>query len=381
MNAARIGENAANLASAATAEPTERAAAASEQAAEPQAPSVDALLAELERTQEPSRLCSLCVALGRAGDEVAIDALGRLASHPAPEVASAALSAISRIGGSLARAALEQRLSAAPDSELEGIVEAVVALGGDDASEVLRRAARSRRVALRTAAGGAIEQFDEGWVHELMLEKLAGPEALRGDTYFADTLEPKAVPRLEELARQSAGELQAAALTALVQQGPPGHARVERLAFDEELGDAVLEAAKDVRGLRRTLRAASIERLRVGGLTSSAVFDYLARDLTDEAREALRQAAREPASSERALDALASRGDTASRRVLVELARDGNRELACLAQMKLLERPDSRAWEDIARVRAPGLVPAVRQALQSLNAPEASGRGWLAIEK
>ena len=245
---------------------------------------------------------------------------------------------------SAAVALLSSRFNDAPDADLAEIAGQLASRGGPAAHEVLLRAAGSTRPAKRAAALDALATLDTPDVQAFMLEQLNGPEPSLGVvSYFADCQEPRALLALERLARRAPPTLRSAVLASLFSQGPDAEATVVRLLQgDEDLALALLETQPTTAAIRRALRQASVSRLRAGAITGGRVFDFLERDLSAEAREALLQATRDPASAPRALAALASRGDRASLDALQRLANDSDRELAARATCQLRAQTQAR---------------------------------------
>jgi hypothetical protein len=249
-------------------------------------------------------------------------------------------------------------------------------MGGSEAHQLLEQAAHSNREALRLAAASALVDIDTPDVRAFMLRELEGSGAEAALGYFADAVEPQAVPLLERLARDRRGNLPVLAVQALVNQGAPGRAAIARLLHDDpndEAVQAIFDSARTVLSLRPTLRAAAIERLRAGATSHGSWYDYLAEDLSDEARDALASAAREVGSSSGAISALASRGDTASVASLDQLSRDPDPRVAKQARSALLHAADSRALPAlVAALGSP--EPEIRQdamiGLLEMNASE-----------
>ena len=271
------------------------------------------------------------------------------ADEPAPDgppraLRSDAPSARVRDDQSAAAALLAARFKDAADADLAEIAEQLASLGGSRAREVLFRAARSIRPTLRVAALDALGTLDTADVHAFMLEQLNGAEPSLGVVnYFAGCQEPRALPALERLARSAPPTLRSAVLASLFNQGADAEPTVARLLQgDEALVQALLETEPTTAAIRRALRQASVWRLQGGAITGGRVFEFLERDLSAEAREALRQATRDPASAARALAALANRGDRASLRALQQLANDSDRELAARATCQLRSQTGAR---------------------------------------
>ncbi len=290
-----------------------------------------------------------------SGDGAALNSLFELESHGSQAVASAALDGIAQIGGERARYFLVQRLGEAPDAELSNISQALAQLSDPLAREALRAATHSARASVRGAAFEALSTLDTDDVRDFMLARLTPADAAASIAYFADCREPRALPALEQLARQAPAELRSSVLEALFAQGRIAEAATERLLrADAEVCDAVLDTRPLPAGMRGALRQASIARLRAGGITTGSVFDFLEQDLSSDAREALVEAAHEPASAERALSALSTRGDRASLDALDRLSHDSDRGLSARAQCALWSQPDSRTQRVASRVAQRG---------------------------
>ncbi len=309
--------------------------------------------------------------LAESGNQAALDSLITIFEHAAPQVASAALKGIVQIGGARARTYLAQRFNDAKSSDLSELAQALAELGGAEAHAILIQAAHSTRVSTKDAAREAIASLDTPDARSFMLEELSGPDATQAVAYFADCQDARAVTVLEGLARDSAADLRRSAITALFAQGESAHAAIERLLQgDEEVSNDVLESPAPTADLRQAQRNTSIARLRVGALTTGRVFDFLARDPSPAAREALLQSAHDSASAESAITALSTRGDSASLAALSRLADDSDPELASRAACALLAAPDSRTHPFLLRAerKLPGQAAA---ALLRIDAPEA----------
>lgn len=354
----------------------ERAKMEVETTSDPQAPpkrdASSTALAELAQS-DGARQLELISALAEAKDEPAVDALTALSERASPEVASAALHAIAVIGGERARLWLEQRLNLARESEQSRFAEALATLGGPEARATLLAAAKtSARGSTRRAALDALGTVDSEDVRAWMLHELAGPAPAAAVHYFADCVEPLALPALEALVRASDTELREQAALALVAQGEAAYPTLARLLRAEiETADAVLNAAKGVLSLRPTLRSASVARLREGALTTGAVFDYLAEDLSPAALQALIEAARDEGSASSAISAIARRGDPLSLRALGALSRDADPEVATQALCAQFRSPDSRARPVLLGAESDVTRETVAAALLSIGAPEA----------
>jgi len=246
--------------------------------------------------------------------------------------------------GDAALADLARRFSDAADGDLAELAGAIASLGGGSARQVLFTAARSSRPTSRVAALEALSTVDLPEVRDFMLAQLNEREPLLAAiNYFADCQEPRALPALERLARDASAELRSAVVASLYAQGESATAVIARLLqADDELSDALLEAAPTSATARTLLRRASIQRLRAGAITQGRVFDFLEQDLSSEAREALLDAAHDPASAGRALGALSRRGDRASLTALERLTRDFDRGLAAQATCALRTETGAR---------------------------------------
>jgi hypothetical protein len=310
------------------------------------------------------------VSAPRASDDrPALEALIAIAQRAEPQQSRAALESIAQMGGDRARQFLSGRFDDANDAQLPEFASALATLGDAPARAVLLRAARSRRPATRSAAFDALSKLDTADVREFMLQALAQFEPLAAASYFSNCRELRALPALERLAKSGDSSLQRVAIDALFAQGANAEPALLRLLGEnDELCDALLEGRPSTPFARRALRRASIERLRAGALTSGRVFDFLQRDLSGEAREALVEASRDPASSESALNALSARGDSASLRALSALSNDAERALAQRASCALLSAPDSRSHPFLLRVDRSDLKSQAGAALLHINA-------------
>lgn len=311
--------------------------------------------------------------LGERHDDDALATLIAIADHGAPAVQDAAIDGIVQIGGKEARSYLAQRMSDAPEGELSQIARALARTGGVEAHEILFRAARSARPALRTEARTAIATLDTPDVRAFMLEQLQDAEPEPAVIYFADCADARAIPALERLARDSAADLRSSAITALFAQGDAGNAAVTRLLDENgELADAVLQSNLPTPAAHRAVLTASIARLRRGGFSSGPVFDFLGHDFSSEGLNALAAAAREEATASSAITALQTRGDAAALNVLARLANDANRTVSDNATCALVSAPDSRSRSYLLRLDE-HMRSAVTTALADIDAPEAAG--------
>ena len=302
-------------------------------------------------TAAPSReVLSQVNALTDRGDGPALESLIDLAIHGSRSVASAALTGIAQIGGDRARSFLAQRFRDASDLELPSFAGALAQLGDAQSRELLRQAARSPRSSARAAALEALSTLDTIDVRDFMLNQLTTADPTVSVSYFSDCRDPRALPALERLAREAPLALRRSVVDALFAQGALAQPAITRLLrVDEQTSNVVLDTRPTPLGARLALRQASIERLRAGAITTGSVFDFLEQDLSDESREALLRAAREPASAERALSALATRGDRASRSALAKLGNDSDRGLAARAACALQSQLDSRTQQSPLR--------------------------------
>jgi len=309
-------------------------------------------------------------ALAASSDDAALDGLIAIAQAGEPKLVSAALDGIALIGGDRARQFLARRLGAATDAQLPELASALATLGDAPARAILQSAARSPRPALRGAAFDALTTLDTADVREFMLQALAGVEPIAAANYFWNCREPRALPALERLAKSGDSVQRRAAIDALFAQGASAESAILRLLReDDELCDAMLEGQPLTPFSRQALRRASIERLRAGALTTGSVFEFLQRDLSLDGREALVQAARDPASSDSALSALSARGDTSSLRALSALADDADQGLSQRAACALLSQPDSRSHPFLSRSNRANLRSEAAAALLRINAP------------
>jgi hypothetical protein len=206
-----------------------------------------------------------------------------------------------------------------------------------------------------------------------MLRALAGTDVTPALDYFKNCAEPRAVASLERLARDSAPGRSLGAVEALVAQGKGARASLLRLAqTDSDAASSVFSAASSLLSLRPALRALSIARLGTGVRVDREIFEFLAQDRAPDALSALTAAAREPALSNGAFDALRLRGDPDSNAALLQLQRSSDPELACEASHGLLEQPDSRSLATISRAMSSLPVRQTVRALLSIGAPEGS---------
>jgi len=303
----------------------------------------------------------------------ALEALIATALRDDAESRSAALEGIAQLGGDRAREFLARRFDTASDAELSELASALATLGDAPARAILRVAARSPRPATRSAAFEALSTLDSADVREFMVQALDFVDPSPAASYFALCREPQALPGLERLARNGDSDQRRVAIEALFAQGASAEDAIFRLVRgDDELCDALLEGQPHTPAARRALRRASIARLREGALSSGSVFRFLEQDLSDEAREALVQAARDPGSRDSALSSLSARGDSGSLRALSTLSNDTERGLAVRAACALLSQPDSRWRPFILRSNRARSPDAAAAALESINAP--SGR-------
>ncbi|HYQ01445.1 MAG TPA: HEAT repeat domain-containing protein [Polyangiaceae bacterium] len=326
---------------------------------------------------EPTRLPQLNPPPENA-DAAALDALIANAQSDDTDLRHAALDAIARIGGDRAREFLARRLDAASDSELPDLAWALATVGDAQARALLRAAAQSSRPATRSAAFEALATLDSADVREFMVRALDFVDPSPAVSYFSNCREPQALPGLERAARKGDADLRRVAVEALFTQGASAEGTLLRLLREnDELCDALLEAQQPTPAARQTLRRASIARLRAGALTSGPAFDFLQRDLSSEAREALVRAAHDPGSRDSALSALSARGDTASLRALSTLSNDVERPLAERAACAMLSQPDSR-WRPFLsganRANRTSLPDATAAALQRIHVASTGGR-------
>jgi hypothetical protein len=307
-----------------------------------------------------------------SSDGAALEALIAIVQRGERAQLSAALAGIAEIGGDRAREFLARRFDQAIDADLPELAGALATLGDAPARALLRHAARSLRPAARSAAFDALSTLDTEDVRELMLQALSNVEPSAAVGYFSNCREPRALPALERLAQRGDESLRRAAIDALFAQGASAEATILRLLReDDALCDAMLEGQPTTQVARQALRRVSIDRLRAGALTMGPVFDFLQRDLSNEGREALVQAARDPASSETALNALSARGDLGSLRALDALANDSEQSLAERAACALLSMPDSRSRPYLLRPHRANLKTEAAAALLRINAPGA----------
>ena len=341
----------------------------------PKARAVSSPSAPIEATrrrpdaEETREAISAGYALGASGDADALEALIAIAERGEPKSSRATLDGIAQIGGDRARQFLAQRFSQAAAAELPALASALATLGDAPARALLQSAARSAGVATRGAALAALATLDTPDVREYMLLALDDADPSAAAAYFADCREPRALPALERLARDGNPALRRTAIDALLAQGVAAQpALVRLLSEDDELCDALLEGQPRTVEARQALRKASVARLREGALTGGRVFDFLQRDLSRDAREALLQAARDAASSESAMNALSARGDGESLRALSTLANDGDAGLAQRAACALFTQPDSRSLPFLLRLPRADSKSQAGAALVHINA-------------
>lgn len=300
----------------------------------------------------------------------ALDALIAAAQQDDPASRSAALEGIAQLRGDRAREFLARRFDAASDAELSELASALATLGDAPARALLRAAARSARAAKRSAAFEALSSLDSPDVREFMVQALDFADPSPAASYFSLCREPQAIFGLERVARNGDSDQRHAAIDALFAQGELAEDAIFRLVRgDDELCDALLEGQPRTPAARRALRRASIARLREGALSSGSVFQFLERDLSGEAREALVAAARDPGSRDSALSSLSARGDSGSLRALSTLANDVERGLSERAACALLAQPDSRWRPFLLRPNRARLPDATAAALERINAP------------
>lgn len=304
------------------------------------------------------------------GRTASLEALIAAAQQDDPESRSAALESIAQMGGDRARGFLARRFDAASDAELSELASALATLGDAPARAILLAAARSARPATRSATFEALSTLDSADVREFMVQALDFLDPSPAASYFSNCREPRALPGLERMARQGDADQRRVAIEALYAQGPYAEDTILRLArADDELCDALLEGQPHTTAARHALRRASIARLHEGALSSGSVFQFLERDLSGEAREALVRAARDPGSRDSALSSLSARGDNDSLRALSTLSNDVERGLAERAACALLSHPDSRWRPFLLRANRARLLDATAAALERINAP------------
>jgi hypothetical protein len=306
------------------------------------------------------------------GGRAAIETLISLAQRDDTTVASTALQSIGQLGGERALQFLSEQLRTAPDEGLGAVTNALASMGGPQARDALRAATRSPRSSVRDASFSALMGFDTADVRQLMLDTIDGPDPGPALSYFVDCHEPRALPALARLARSAPLELSSVALDALLAQGASAEAWVTRLLREDvELNDALLARPPHTLGALHALRSASIARLREGAVSAGPLFDFMERDLTNETREALLLAARDPASADAAVNALARRGDAPSLAALSQLANDSDRSLSARAVCALASDPDSRSRLPLQRASHGKGQATVARALLHINAPGA----------
>ncbi|HEY3666816.1 MAG TPA: HEAT repeat domain-containing protein [Polyangiaceae bacterium] len=306
------------------------------------------------------------------GRQATLETLIALAQRDDTTAASNALQSIGQLGGERALQFLSERLRTAPDEELGAVTTALASLGGLQAREALRAATRSSRSSVREASFSTLMGFDTADVRQLMLDAINGPDPSPALGYFIDCHEPRALPTLARLARSAAPEINSVALDALLAQGMSAEAWITRLLREDlDLNDALLARPPHTLGALHALRSASIARLREGAVSTGPLFDFMERDLSNETREALVLAARDPASADSAVNALARRGDAPSLAALSQLANDSDRTLSARAVCALAADPDSRSRLPLQRASHGKGQAAVARALLHINAPGA----------
>jgi len=304
------------------------------------------------------------------GDAAALEALIAIAERGEPRLLSGALEGIAQIGGDRAREFLARHFEAATDAELPAFASALATVGDDRARAMLRAAAGSARSATRSAAFDALSSLDTADVREFMVRALNSTDPLPAASYFLNCREPRAISGLEQAARSGDSDLTRVALDALFAQGASAEAAIDRLLReDDELCDALLEGQPPTLSARKALRRVSIARMHAGALTSERVFEFLQRDLSSEARDALVEAAHDPTTRQSALAALSARGDSGSLRALSALANDNEPGLAEHAACALLSQPDSRSQPHLLRSNGGHLREETAAALLRINAP------------
>ena len=326
--------------------------------------------AEERRAPEPS--IAQVQALVEHGDAAALDTLLAAARSTQHGLVTAAIDGIAHIGGDRARQFLIERLAHSTDAELYEVAGALATLGDAKARDALRDATHSPRKAIRDAAFGALAGIDTADVRELMLNALNGPDPFSAVNYFLDCREPRALPALEHLARVSSPDVGRSAIDALLAQGASAQSTLERLLHDDvDLFDAILATPPRAVGGLRAVRAAGIARLREGAVAAGPLFEFLERDLTPASREALVEAARDPASRDLALSALARRADSASLAALSQLSNDSDESLSVRATCALASDPDSRSRVPLLRATRSNVRARAANALVKINAPGA----------
>jgi HEAT repeat protein len=363
------------VAAAPSAHPDEDAAGTALVAlAEAHAPDATARILEalaLPRTaKQKSRLVA---ALGETGDESAVAPLTGLLTDG--ELRATAIQALGRIGGPKARPVLDRLLAQAPDRELGTVVSAMD--GYADGEALMVRALGERRKALRDAAANALRDRDTANVRELMRRELDGAEPERLEmalAYYADAVDPSAIPPLARLARDARPAVGGAAVGALVAQGPRAHEPLAALLRENrEASAAVLSAARETLSLRPALRDAALHRLREGSVRAGSILDYLAGDLSQEALDALVTAARTAHQPGPLVQALAARGDASSLEALGRLATDTDTTLSRIAVQTLASHADARAKDALVRASGSSDASVRRDAISTLlriGAPE-----------
>ena len=312
---------------------------------------------------------SRVAALRDSGDDAALEALIGIANRAEPKLRGAALECIAQIGGDRAREFLARRFQAAADADLPELASALATLGDAPSRALLKSAARASRPMARSAAFDALSTLDTADVRDFMVQALGFVDPSFAIGYFLNCRDPRALRALERLARNGDASQQRSAIDALFAQGSSAEPALLRLLReDDELCDALLQGQPPTPLSRQALRRASIERLRAGALTTGWVFEFLQRDLSSEAREALVLAARDPAARDSALSALSARGDIGSLRALSALANDVEQGLAEHAACALLSQPDSRSRPFLLRSNRANLRNEAAAALERINA-------------
>jgi HEAT repeat protein len=304
---------------------------------------------------------------------------------PAAEAAAATPAAPEQRTASSARTGDESAVDHAGDvvRELEQALDRDVAAileklaRRPDGFARLVRLLSSKRPAVRTAASALLRTMDLPEVRRLMLHELDGTDPDRvgmAVEYFADCLEPGAIPSLSRLAGDPRENVAAPATAALVAQGPIAYETLAALLHDSPAAASrVLAAAGNAPALRPLLRAAAVRRLREGSIRSGPALDYLASDLSPEALDALVGAARISHQPGPLLGAIGSRGDAAALAVLERLADDANADLAREASRAIAELGDPRARRSLLRAIRSDDRSIRREAIGSLlrmGAPE-----------
>ncbi|HET9932235.1 MAG TPA: hypothetical protein VFQ35_16140 [Polyangiaceae bacterium] len=267
---------------------------------------------------------------------------------------------------------LEERASKARDSELSQAMRTIAEQGGDGALAALTRLSRAKRGSVARAALVALDQLDTEAARNYMLAALGGDTPAAALEYFKDAVEPRAIPRLEQLAQTSGTELTEAAVAALVTQGGPAHASLTRLVqSDGEAREAVIANDAARLALRPTLRTTCIAALRSGTAIQSC-WDLLSSDRSTAALAALSSAAHDRALGQAAIQALSHRGDPAAVAVLLELDRRGEPWAACEARQVVLSDVDSRSLTPLLSMLRDAPRTEVIRGLLELGAEEAA---------